>query len=294
MENEFLRKQEDINEVLAGYALNLQKEGYYVLGIFLYGSQNYNMDTPNSDIDAYAVVLPDAYTFAFQKTINTVYGYGTGNVKVKDLRVFVSELLKGNYSTLELLLTPYKVLAPYQVKDGPVFHGLLYTDLTERILTYDLSKTIKGILGSALEMKRHLWRSDRKRQLKDLARLMHLYRLSEILMSFFEGGRSARIEQIKPVYRLALAGVENYGDTKIHPMIQKARDLKSKDPDTVDEKEINERIKEIETMDSRIRKRYETWLSEAGQIDNAKQKDETEEWLAEWVKDVFATYLSFM
>ena len=36
----------------------LQKDGFEVVGVFLRGSQNYNLDCDNSDIDTVAIVLP--------------------------------------------------------------------------------------------------------------------------------------------------------------------------------------------------------------------------------------------
>lgn len=37
----------------------LSNLGYNVLGVFLYSSQNYEMDTENSDIDTKAIIIPN-------------------------------------------------------------------------------------------------------------------------------------------------------------------------------------------------------------------------------------------
>ena len=45
-------KYDKINENLQMKYNHLVKLGYEVVGVFLYGSQNYGIDTENSDIDA--------------------------------------------------------------------------------------------------------------------------------------------------------------------------------------------------------------------------------------------------
>ena len=37
----------------------------HLVGIFLCGSQNYNLDTPQSDVDTKAIILPSFSDFAF-------------------------------------------------------------------------------------------------------------------------------------------------------------------------------------------------------------------------------------
>lgn len=37
----------------------LEREGYVVFGVFVYGSQNYGLETENSDIDVKALIVPN-------------------------------------------------------------------------------------------------------------------------------------------------------------------------------------------------------------------------------------------
>ena len=83
-------------------------EGYEFFGAFLYGSQNYNLDTENSDIDLVILYIPTA-----EKLVNlapplskeeTLTQTNEKNV-LKDIRLFIKELLKGSPSALKILYT---------------------------------------------------------------------------------------------------------------------------------------------------------------------------------------------
>ena len=61
----------------------------------LYGSQNYGLDTPESDVDAYCITVPSKHELVFdypsgedpaKNTPSSAYCYDTGKVTVKDIR----------------------------------------------------------------------------------------------------------------------------------------------------------------------------------------------------------------
>jgi hypothetical protein len=74
----------------------------------LYRSQNYKLDTPFSDVDAKAMVLPSFTQFTFSKnwTSNT-HEFSAGNVDAKDIRAMFENYLKANINFLETLYTEY-------------------------------------------------------------------------------------------------------------------------------------------------------------------------------------------
>ena len=47
-----------INNVLSGVVDMLEEMGYKVVYVALYGSQNYNLETPQSDLDFKSMVVP--------------------------------------------------------------------------------------------------------------------------------------------------------------------------------------------------------------------------------------------
>ena len=68
----------------------------------LYGSQNYNLDTPESDKDYKVIEFPDAEDLFYAKTLNRQL---SENESVWDVRNFLKYLMKANPNALELLFS---------------------------------------------------------------------------------------------------------------------------------------------------------------------------------------------
>lgn len=86
--------------------------GYkYVLMTVLVGSQNYNLDTPNSDVDTYSFVLPDYFDFISHKDLISLELTLADNSKayVKDIRLAFNLLRKPSPNSVEYFLSKYKV-----------------------------------------------------------------------------------------------------------------------------------------------------------------------------------------
>ena len=83
-----------------------------IIGVFLYGSQNYNMDGPNSDVDTKCLIVPSFEEIAFnKKAVNYEYHFDNGeHMKIIDIREFLKLLKKQNPNDLEILFTKYCVL----------------------------------------------------------------------------------------------------------------------------------------------------------------------------------------
>lgn len=82
-----------------------------IVGVFLYGSQNYNMDGPNSDVDTKCLVVPSFEEIAFnKKAVSYEYHFDNGeHMKIVDIREFLKLLKKQNPNDLEILFTKYCV-----------------------------------------------------------------------------------------------------------------------------------------------------------------------------------------
>lgn len=96
-----------IMETLLKYKNNLEKDGYTVLYLGLYGSQNYNVDDEQSDIDAKVIVLPKLDDIVFRKTVSFVKEFDEGACDIKDLITYYNVVKKGNFSFLEPFYTQY-------------------------------------------------------------------------------------------------------------------------------------------------------------------------------------------
>lgn len=88
----------------------IEKKGGYIIGTFLHGSQNYNLDTEESDVDTVSIYVPTV-DFAIAnspKNHQLVMEDGSNeHCTIKDIRNYVNELLKSNPNAIELLYTKY-------------------------------------------------------------------------------------------------------------------------------------------------------------------------------------------
>lgn len=105
-----------LNEHMA-YAkecLNLKDE--QIVGIFLYGSQNYGTDGKDSDVDSHIVVLPTFEDFCLDSknliSKEILFGEQEEHINVKDIRLYRENLLKQNINFIETLFTEYFILNP--------------------------------------------------------------------------------------------------------------------------------------------------------------------------------------
>ena len=103
----FKRLQEDFDTV----ELMGKNQGFTCIGVFLRGSQNYNLDDEQSDIDSLAVVLPnlDNLIKGYKPSIEH-HNEDDSHIDIKDIRYFFDSLKKQNPSYLEMMHTEYYVL----------------------------------------------------------------------------------------------------------------------------------------------------------------------------------------
>lgn len=86
----------------------LSDKGYEVVCVNLYGSQNYGLDTENSDMDFKAVVLPSIDDVINNTSpVSTSLEFRGGLIDVKDIRLMFENYKKQNTNYLETLFTPY-------------------------------------------------------------------------------------------------------------------------------------------------------------------------------------------
>lgn len=96
------KMQEHYNEVLQYYTEN------EVLGLFLFGSQNYNCDTSQSDIDTKAIILSTS-----EKYIGRMHRRANGEIIFFiDARYLINGLKEQITDYFDILLTPYYILNP--------------------------------------------------------------------------------------------------------------------------------------------------------------------------------------
>ena len=86
---------------------------YQVLWTSLVGSQNYGLDSENSDVDTFTIVLPTYFDFI---TKTNLISFETdcldGKCIVKDLRLMMNLLRKTSPNSIEVVASRYKVVEP--------------------------------------------------------------------------------------------------------------------------------------------------------------------------------------
>ncbi len=102
-------KSQEIFKELSNYKRILEEKGYNVIYIGLYGSQNYNLDDEQSDIDVKAIIMPSLHDIIFRKITSKTIECEKGNIDVKDLLTFYDVIRKGNFSYIESIQTEYSI-----------------------------------------------------------------------------------------------------------------------------------------------------------------------------------------
>ena len=151
----------------------------------LYGSQNYGLDTPESDVDAYAITVPSRHELIFgcpsgedpaKSTPSSSYCYGTGKVTVKDVRQMMDAYVKQSINFCETLFTPYIIINPRYATEVAELRAH-----AEKIASADLYqqlRTTEGMLQSQM-MKTHAPTADSPTRMKCLARAMHCWQFMQ-------------------------------------------------------------------------------------------------------------------
>ena len=137
-----------IAEVLFSYYQKLLKhypEGS-ILGVFLYGSQNYNFSWEGSDIDAKAIYIPSKEEIALlKKPVSKEYQFDGAHVEVKDIRLMWQMWKKQNMNFVEILFTNYYLTNKWYTDKWETILGL-----KEQIATYDMQYGITSACYQAI------------------------------------------------------------------------------------------------------------------------------------------------
>lgn len=84
----------------------------YIIGTFLHGSQNYNLDTDESDVDTISIFVPSCDYAIIHRPENKCHIMDDEmcageHCNVKDIRNWANEILKSNPNAIEILFTDY-------------------------------------------------------------------------------------------------------------------------------------------------------------------------------------------
>lgn len=167
----------------------------HVVGVFLCGSQNYNLDTPQSDVDTKAIILPSFSDFAFDKEPRswTHIRENDEHIELKDLRSMFHIIRKQNINFVEILFTNYFYVNPDYADE---WRRLL--QIRERIARYNPWLAIKTMQGHAHEKWSKMQKVTPARKAAidtfgyDPKQLHHLLRIEEFMERYLNEEKYAQ------------------------------------------------------------------------------------------------------
>jgi predicted nucleotidyltransferase len=161
-----------------------------IIGIFLQGSQNYGLETKESDVDTKLIVAPSFKEFAFnlQPMSTTHVRKNNEHIDFKDVRLMFKTLKKQNLNFLEILFTDYCVVNPIYY---PQWSQLI--EHREEIAHYNPYAAVRCMQGHAKEKYKKMGRclQDREEVFNkygyDPKQFQHLVRIYEYLSKYISG-----------------------------------------------------------------------------------------------------------
>lgn len=207
----------------------LEDSGLTVVGIFLYGSQNYNLDYEGSDIDLKAIVIPSINDIVFNnKPISTTIDIPDGLCDIKDIRLMVQSWRKQNVNFMELLFTEYSYVNPLFYE---FFRPLLAA--RETIVRYNEKRAVDCLRGFVYEKYYRLFK-DTPSQHDEITKygyaakqLVHMERLASLLEHYMKREPYMECLMVSPEER------------------QKWIDLKTYSPNPLSVDEVKERSQKV-------------------------------------------------
>ena len=120
------------------------------------GSYNYNMDTPQSDIDSKLLVIPSLEQLVSGKSLNYLHCMSDNgeHVEVKDIRHYFATMLKQNINFVETLYAQVWIVNPVYMR---LFHYLF--EMRDVISGCNPIATIHCIQGTAYQKYKQMLQS---------------------------------------------------------------------------------------------------------------------------------------
>ena len=207
----------------------LEDRGLTIVGIFLYGSQNYNLDYEDSDIDLKAIVIPTINDIVFNnKPISTSIEIPEGLCDIKDIRLMVQSWRKQNVNFMELLFTEYSYVNSLFYE---FFRPLLAA--RETIVRYNEKRAVDCLRGFVYEKYYRLFK-DTPSQHDEITKygyaakqLVHMERLASLLEHYMKREPYMECLMVSPEER------------------QKWIDLKTYSPNPLSVDEVKERSQKV-------------------------------------------------
>lgn len=146
-----------------------------VFGVFLYGSQNYGTNTPDSDVDTKCILVPNIEDLAI-KPLKVTHLNVDGEVcECMSIMHMVDNWKKQNINFVEIMFTPYKIINTLYKE---VWGEFMRSGIKNDVAAYDLKKAVLSMANQAL----HTYKqspNDFKKQMNMTRMCASLHRITE-------------------------------------------------------------------------------------------------------------------
>ena len=196
----------DIDKAIKEHLEAVLEEGYnesQILGVFLYGSQNYGTNTSNSDVDTKCILVPTLEDLCLRRPVSKEIHLENGeHCEVKDIREIVANFRKQNINFLEILYTPYFWINPMYEK---IWFDRLVNN-REFISHYDMNRALQSICGQAI----HTLKQDKT----DGKKVSNGLRLYWFLKEYLDGNDYNKCLYLDEARRKILKDLKNKSEIK--------------------------------------------------------------------------------
>ena len=165
-------------------------KGYLVVMTSLVGSQNYDLDHPNSDIDTFSLIYPPLSDLAKAKEPYAGFfdAADGGHCEVKDIRLALNLLRKASPNSVEYFTSKYKIY-------NPVFTPILEEYLDDNTKLWNMihcnyNHMLYAMAGMAHQLT--------KRNMPAGKRFAHALRLDDMFYHFMNSNNAAAILELRP------------------------------------------------------------------------------------------------
>ena len=163
-------------------------KGYMVVMTSLVGSQNYDLDHENSDIDTFSLVYPSLNDIAKAKEPYAgMFELNDGHCEVKDIRLALNLLRKASPNSVEYFTSKYKIY-------NPLFQDILENYLDDNAKLWNMihcnySHMMYAMAGMAHQLT--------KRNMPAGKRFAHAIRLEDMFYHFFNSHNAGAVLELR-------------------------------------------------------------------------------------------------
>ena len=164
-------------------------KGYLVVMTSLVGSQNYDLDDTDSDIDTFSLVYPSLDDLAIAKPPFTTCfeAKDGGHCEVKDIRLALNLLKKTSPNSVEYFTSKYKIY-------NPLFEDILKKYLEDNNILWNMIHcNYKHMLYAMAGMAHQLT----KRNMPAGKRFSHALRLDDMVYHFFNSSNASAVLDLR-------------------------------------------------------------------------------------------------